>query len=90
MDISSTCHLVHRRLVCGSGEDNSRKLFALSFLQKYENPFPRCSRSKYNAGQESRTGTPESSDVISGEVLKLHAREHRNGTGRDGRGGILQ
>ena len=33
-----------------------------------------------------KPGTPESSDVRSVEVLKLHARERRTGTGCDGRG----
>ena len=32
-------------------------------------------------------GTHKSSDVILGEVLKLHARERRTGSGRDRRGG---
>ena len=70
------------------GEDDLGKLFASSFIRKDENPLPFHRISKYNAGQESRTGTPESSDVISGELLKLHVREHRIGTGRDGRGGL--
>ena len=47
---------------------------------------PHRRSSKYDAGQEIRTGTPESSDVISVEVLKLHARERITGTGCDGRG----
>ena len=75
MDNSSRCHLGHRRLVRGSGEDDPQNLFALSFLRKYENPLPCCRSSKYDAGQESRTGNPESSDVSSGRVLKIHAGE---------------
>ena len=90
MDIFSTRYLGHRRFVCRSGEDDSRNLFASYFIRKYEDPLPRRRSSKYNAGQEIRNGTLESSDVISGEVLKLHAREHITGMGRDGRGGILQ
>ena len=87
MDLSSTRNLVHRRLVCGIGEDDSQKLFASSFLQKDENPPPRRRSSNYNSGQEIRTGTPESSEFRSGEVLKLHKRERRTGTGCDRRGG---
>ena len=90
MDIYSTRHLRHGRRVRGSGEDYSRNLFASYFLWKDENPLPRRRISKYNSGQERRTGTPESSDVSSGEVLKLHVRERRTGTGLDGRRGILQ
>ena len=86
MDISSTRHPGHRRLVCRSGEDDLRKRFASPFLWKEENPLPRCGRSTYDAGQEIRTGTPESSEVRSGEVLKIHTRERRNDTGRDWRG----
>ena len=75
MDISSKHHLGYRRLVRGSGEDDLGNLFSSSFIWKYENPLPRCRSSMYNAGQESGTGTPEPSDVRTGEVLKLHARE---------------
>ena len=34
MDISSTRHLVHRRLVLGSGEDDLRKLLPRLFFRK--------------------------------------------------------
>ena len=86
MDISSTRHLGHRRLVRGSGEGDLGNLFASYFLRKDENPLS-CSRSsKYDSGQEIRIGTPESSDVRSREVFKLHTREHRTGSGREGRG----
>ena len=40
IDFFSTRHLGHRRLVRGSGEDDSINLFASSFLQKDENPLP--------------------------------------------------
>ena len=50
----------------GSGEDDSQKLFASSFFRKYEKPLPHLRSYKYDAGQEIRTGTPESSEVISG------------------------
>ena len=90
MDISSTRRLGHGRHVCGSGEDDSRNIFASSFLRKDGNPLPRHRKSKYNAGQENRTGAPESSDASSVEVLKLQSREHRTGTGRDGSWIILQ
>ena len=43
--------------------------------------------SKYDSGQEIRTGPPEYSDVRSVELLKLPARERGTGTGHDGRGG---
>ena len=82
-------HLGRRRLVRRSGEEYLRNLFASSFLQKDENPLPRHTISKYDAGQGIRTGTHESSDVSSGEILKLHARKHRTGTVHDGRGGGL-
>ena len=62
-------------------------IFASSFLRKYENPLPRRRSSKYDFGQEIWTGTPTSSDVGSGEVLKLHTRERITDTGRDRRGG---
>ena len=90
IDISSTRHLGHRRLVSRSGEDDLGNLFAPSFLKKDENPLPRCRRSKYGAHQEIRTGTPESSDVSSVELLKLHVRDHRTDTVRDTRGGVIQ
>ena len=90
MYFSSTRHLGHRRLVRGSGKDDLQNIFAPSFLQKDENPLPRRRGSKYNSGQEIRTGTTESGDVSSEEVLKLHARDNRSGTGRGGRGIILQ
>ena len=60
--------------------------FASYFLQKDEDPLP-CRRiSEYDAIQESWTETPEPSDISSGKVLKLHAREHRTDTGRNGGG----
>ena len=90
MDISSMRHLGHSRLVRRSVENDPRKLFASYFLRKDENPLPRRRSSKYGAVQESRTGTPESSDVIIGCVLKLHAMERRTDTGRDERVGVLQ
>ena len=90
IDISSTRHLGHRILVRGSGEYYSQNLFASSFLRKDKNPLPRRRSFKYDAGQEIRTGTTESSDARSVEVLKLHTREHITGTGRDGRRGVLQ
>ena len=73
MDISSTRHLVHRIHLRGSGGNDSGNLFASSFLQKDENPLPNSRNSKYNAGQESRTGTPEFSDISTVEVLKIPA-----------------
>ena len=90
MDISSTRHLGHGRRVRGSGEDDSGNIFASSFLWKYENVLTHRSSSKYDAGQEIRTGTPESSDVITVEVLKLPVGERGTGSGRDGKKGILQ
>ena len=90
MDISSLLNLGYRRRVCGSGENDSGKLFALSFLWKDENLLPHRRSSKYNSGQEIWTGTPESSDVLSGEVLKLHVRERRTVTVCDGGRVILQ
>ena len=88
MDISSTRQVGHRRLVCGSVEDDLRNLFASSFIWKDENNLPRRRISKYNTGQEIRTGTPEFSDVSSGELLKFHMKEPRTDTGHDGRGGF--
>ena len=58
-------------------------------LWKEENPLPCRGISKYYAGQEIRTGTPESSEVSSGEVLKIYTRERRTDTGRDWRGGFF-
>ena len=65
-------------------------LFGLSFLGKDENPLPHSKISKYYADQEIRIGTPESSDVSKGEVLKLPVVERRTGSVRDGRRGILK
>ena len=87
-DISSTRHLGHGK--CVEWIKLSGKLFALSFLRKYENPLPNRRRSNYDAGQEIRTGTLEYSDFITIEVLKLTVGERRTGSGRDGRRGILQ
>ena len=88
--IFSTRHLGQRRRVRRSGEDDSGNLFSSSFLQKYENRLPCRRSSKYDAVQEIRTGTPESSDIGTREVIKFHEGEHRTGTGRGGRRGILQ
>ena len=71
MDISSTCRLGNRRLVCRSAEDDLRKLFASSFLQKDKNPLTHSRSYKYDACQEIRTATHESSDVSTGEIPKL-------------------
>ena len=66
------------------------KFFASSIIWKEENPPFHRRNTNYDAGQESRTGTPKSSDTSSGEVINLHVRERRTDTVRDGRGGILQ
>ena len=87
MNIPSTRHLGHRRLVRGSGEDDSRNLFTSYFIQKDENLLPRRRRSKYNVSQESQNANPEYSDSSTGEVTKLYTRERRTDTCRDGRGG---
>ena len=79
-------HLEHKRIVRGSGDDDLRNLFAMSLLRKDENPLSCRRSSKYDASQENWTRTPESSYVSSGEVLMLHAREHRTDTGCDRRG----
>ena len=39
MDISSTRHLGHRRIVCESGEDDLRNFFASSFPRKEKNRY---------------------------------------------------
>ena len=83
-------HLGHGRFFSGSGEDDLGNLFASSFFQKDENPTPFRRSSKYDDGQESWTGTPEFSDISTGEVLKLHVGDCITGTGRDGRRRILQ
>ena len=71
------CHLGHGRRVHGSGENDLGNLFSSYFLQKDKNPLTHRRSSKYNDGQEIRTGTPESSEVSKGELLKLPVREHR-------------
>ena len=62
VDIYSTRHLVHRRCIRGSGEDNSENIIASSFLRKYKNPLTHCRSSRYDADQVVWTGTSESSD----------------------------
>ena len=84
MCIYSMRHLGHRKLIHRSGEDDSGNLFASYFLWKDENSLPHPRSCKYDAGQEIRTRTPESSEVSSGEVLKLHMRYLRTGKDRDG------
>ena len=79
VDISRTHHLVHGRRVRGSGENDLGNLFTSSFLQKDENPLTHRRSSKYDPGQKIRTGTPESSDVSTGEIPKL--QEGERGTG---------
>ena len=86
MDISSTRDLGHRRLVRGSVLHDLQNICASYFIGKDENSLSHRRSSKYDAGQERQTGVPESSDVRSGEILKLHARERRTVTGRDRRG----
>ena len=63
----------------------SKTFFSSSSLRKYKNPLPRRRSYKYDASKEIWNENPESSDVSSGEVLMIHARERRTGTGRDGR-----
>ena len=77
MYISSTRHLGNGRRVCGSGENDSGNLFASYFLQKDEKPTPHRRSSEYDAVQASWTGTPESSDVSTQELLKLPEGELR-------------
>ena len=69
MDISITQNLGHGRCIRRSEENDSGNLFTSSFLHKYENPLTRCRIYKYNTFQEIRTGTPESIDVSTVEVL---------------------
>ena len=44
--------------LCQTHLHDSQNLFALYFIWKDENPLPCRRSSKYNAGQEIRTGTP--------------------------------
>ena len=90
INISSTRHLGHGRRVCGSGENDSRNFLPHIFFGKYENPLPHRRISKYDAGQEIQNGDLESSDVNTGEVLKLPAGDRGTGSGCGGRRGILQ
>ena len=83
-------HLGHGGCVCGSGEYGSGNLFASSFLQKDKNPLTNCRRYKYDADQDGRTGTPESSGVSKVKVPKPSAEKHRTDSGRDRDRGILQ
>ena len=70
VDISTTRHLGHMGRVRRSGENNSVNHFASSFLRKDENPLTHSRISKYDASQQIRTVTSESSDVIKGEIPK--------------------
>ena len=90
VDLSSAHHLGNGRRVRGSGENNLGNLFASSFILKDENPLSHRRISKYDAGQETRNGTPEPSDFGIGEVLKFPAGERGTGLGRDRRRGIIQ
>ena len=64
--------------------------FCLVFSSERQNPLT-CSRiSKYNYGQESRTGNPESSEVIKVEIPKFSVGKRRSDLGRDGKRIILQ
>ena len=71
VDISTTRHLGHGGCVRGSVENDSGNLFASSFLRKDKNPLPHRRKSRYDANQDGRTGTPESSDVSKVEIPKL-------------------
>ena len=66
-------HLGHRGRVCGSGSNDLGNLFAFSFHWKLKKRLTHCRSSKYDSGQEIRTGTPESSDVSKVEIPKLPA-----------------
>ena len=68
-------HLGHGGRVPRSGEIYSGNLFASSFLQKDKKPFTHHRRSKYDAGREIRTGTPESSAASKLEIPKLPSGE---------------
>ena len=90
VDISTSRHLGHERRVHWSGENDLGNLFLSSFLRKDENPLTHRRIYKYNAGQESWTGTTEYSNVSTGEVLKLPEGDRGTVSGRDRRIGILQ
>ena len=84
MDISTTRHLIHGRRVRRSGENDSGNILASYFIPKDGNPLTKRRSFNYNAGQEIRTGAPESSDISGGEIIKLQTGEHGTGMCRDG------
>ena len=72
VDVSTTHHLGNGGCVRGSGENDSGNLFALSFLQKDENPLTYCRNYKYDSNQGGCTGPPEPSDVSKVKYISFH------------------
>ena len=90
VDISATRNLGQGGYINGSGEYSLGKKIALYFLRKDKNPLTHSRSSRYDAGQESRTGTPESSDISKGKIPKFSVGKRGTNSGRDGGRRILQ
>ena len=90
VDISATRHLGNGGCYCESSEDASGKLFASYFLRKEKNPLTHRRSSKYDVGQEIRTGTTESSDIGEVTIPKFSAGKTGTDLVHDGGGSILR
>ena len=66
------------------------KPFCLVFSSERRNPLAHRRSYKYNAGEEIRTGNPESSDISTWEIPKLPVGERGTDLGRDRVRSILQ
>ena len=83
-------HLGHGGRVRGSGEDDLGNLFASYFPWKDKTPLTHSRNYKYDANQDGRTGTPESSGISKVKIPKLSAGKRGNDSVRDVGRGILQ
>ena len=68
VNISTTRHHGYRGLICRSGADYLGNLLASYLIRKDKIPFTHYRSFNYDAVQEIRIGTPESSDTREQEV----------------------
>ena len=71
-------------------EKMTQETFLPPLFFRYKNPLTHRRSSKYNSGQESRIGTPESSDISKIKVPKFPESKRGDDLGSDGRRSVLQ
>ena len=83
MEFFTTRHEEYGRLGCGRREATSGNLFSMPFLRKTKISHTPHRKSKYDAGQEIRPGTPQSCDVRGRKISKFATCKHGSYLGRD-------